>query len=544
VLCLGQAVLGQLSAADGWQATCAPSVLPDGVSHDTLSRGGAFRVWEPVPSVIRADGIDAFRLEVTVEAPMASVTLGDVSTFLITPEALPVPLRDDGLGEDRQAGDLVYTSGLFRYDTDVALPEFFWRDPDSPPGLFQSTIGTVFMLDQAGATTEFLLEPSIGLMDPGLAQSRYIKLNDVVQVSSHLINVRVDQRHVQRSLRLIDDTIASVTRRIYEQVPDDINFFTFFSIDKVELLPSDAQQNFFIGRHLRAQTDFSGTELPIMDETSAYDSAGTLLGINLLDGYGRGTTTSNATHELLHHWAAYVTDALLSEDGHYRSQSSAASLVGGFRWIDNGDGTYTRDCETGRNGAYRIPVLDLYFMGLVSADQVGTIWLSNPSDPLRCGDVITGPILPVSVDSVAAHYGERLPPPGVAPRAFRNAFVVASHNRFLNPTELAFYHTLAAHYAAPIPAGAPDPYVGDNWVSVERFFGAAATWRTDVPMRLDGDGDGDVDVLEYRVLKDCLTGPGEPARVSCARWDHDGDERIDLSDAAAFMQFFTGPEWR
>lgn len=183
-------------------------------------------------------------------------------------------------------------------------------------------------------------------------------------------------------------------------------------------------------------------------------------------------------------------------------------------------------------------------MGLTAADQVGTVWLSNPVDPLRCGDVIPEPIIPVPVDSVVAQYGERLPPPGVAPREFRLAFVVASNGRLLNPTELSFYHTLASHYAATVPLAKPDPYVGNNWVSVERFFGDAATWRTDVPMLLDSDGDGDVDVLEYRMLKDCLSGPTAPASINCARWDRNGDEDVDLFDVAGFMQFFTGSEWR
>jgi hypothetical protein len=51
----------------------------------------------------------------------------------------------------------------------------------------------------------------------------------------------------------------------------------------------------------------------------------------------------------------------------------------------------------------------------------------------------------------------------------------------LTATEHTFYEILAEYYATPVPAGEPDPYVGFNWVPVDRFFGEGTTWYADVP---------------------------------------------------------------
>ena len=72
------------------------------------------RGWEPIPGVIRNDGLETFRLEVDTNGPVLRVTLATVSAALIAPEATPVQLRDDGLGQDQVAGDCVYTAGPFR----------------------------------------------------------------------------------------------------------------------------------------------------------------------------------------------------------------------------------------------------------------------------------------------------------------------------------------------------------------------------------------------------------------------------------------------
>src|SRR5262249_23440150 len=158
-----------------------------------------------------------------------------------------------------------------------------------------------------------------------------------------------------------------------------------------------------------------------------------------------------------------------------------ASLVGGFRWIDNGDGTFTRDCSEGRNGAHHAPPLDEYMMGLIDGSAVGPLYAPVvQSISLECGEIITDYVT-VTIDDIQAVHGVRMPGPSDAHRDFALAFVAESHDRLLDPTEMTFYETLADHYTKTLAATDPDPYMAFNWPPVTRFFGEGTTWRSDMP---------------------------------------------------------------
>jgi hypothetical protein len=58
----------------------------------------------------------------------------------------------------------------------------------------------------------------------------------------------------------------------------------------------------------------------------------------------------------------------------------------------------------------------------------------------------------------------------------------------------------------------------------------------------DGDLDGDIDVDDYAMFLDCVTGPGRVDGLCDCRFldiDHDGD--VDFADYARLQQAFTGP---
>jgi len=501
------------------------------------------RHWACIPSVIRADGVESFRIEVTVNSGATDVSLGELSGFVDLGAPTSLDINDDGTGADRVAGDGVFTAGPFVYDTDMSFPDYFARDPSSPSGLFQASVVEVRWTDETGASAQFLLPPTVGLLRSELPVVRRIVPDANRSLSPHVLNLRTTGSPVQRTLRGLENALPGLTRQALGSIADRVDFLVFLSVDKVELVPSGAAQNFQAGRHLRVQTEFTGTALPVMDDSAAYGSSGSLLGINVLDGLGRGVRSANATRELLRHWSAYVPDTLLSLDGSYRPQSSAASLVGGFRWVRNRDGTYTRDCDVGRNGAYRAPPIDLYFMGLIEAADVAPIMLSDPDEPLECGATVTGPIIEVGIDTIMGSYGERLPRPAQAQRDFRIAFVVASEDRLLNKTELTFYDRLAEHYVSAVPPGDADPYLGDNWASIDRFFGESVRGRTELPLIDDADTDQDVDRDDFAVLAGCVDGPAARARVECTPWDRDEDGRVSLADVALFALFFTGSDW-
>ena len=54
------------------------------------------RGWECIPGVIRDDGVETFRVEVTVSSAVNGVTLDAISVFLSPPETPPVTLRSPG----------------------------------------------------------------------------------------------------------------------------------------------------------------------------------------------------------------------------------------------------------------------------------------------------------------------------------------------------------------------------------------------------------------------------------------------------------------
>jgi len=99
--------------------------------------------------------------------------------------------------------------------------------------------------------------------------------------------------------------------------------------------------------------------------------------------------------------------------------------------------------------------------------------------------------------------------------------------------------------------------VGENiGVEIRPFAGEFGNWNLD-NARLsadcgtgfafgDVDADGDVDLTDYAVVAECVTGPQNgPAPASCPpcafeRSDSDADGDVDLRDVAVFLSGFTG----
>jgi len=330
------------------------------------------RGWETIPNVIRDDGVDSFHLEVNVNGPVAAVTLDSVSALLTTSGPASLRLRDDGQGGDRVSGDFIYTSDPIRYNTAFPLPAFYMDDPSSPAGLYSATVGRVNIEALDGTITHYLTDPAVGILGSGIPAASMVALSPNIQVSSHLINIRTSTQETQRLLRDLGGNPRNITNPIYQVLPDEFDFFLFFSTNKIELVPATSTVNFTAGLHYHVQTNYTGTGLNLFNDSASYGSSGRLLAVNALDAYSRGITSQNATHELLHQWGAYISPSFGLSDGvHYQPKSSVGSLLGGFQWIDNGNGSFMRNCAEGRNAAHHASELDKYMMGLTDGTQVG-----------------------------------------------------------------------------------------------------------------------------------------------------------------------------
>lgn len=449
--------------------------------HSTSALPAGSRGWECIPGVIRGDGVETFRLEVDVNGPAQSVRLTNIPPFVLAPSAEPVLLHDDGLNSDLVAGDGVWTAGPFRYNLGLSFPSFYADDASSPAGLYDIGLGVLKIEESGGALTEFLLPPSVGLLRPDIPVAAIIQSTADRVVSRHLVNLQSQDRVTQRFIRFLGADIADLTRRVYETLPDVFDFLLFFSNEKIERTPRTASENFIAGLHAHVQTNYTGTGLTPNSDAAHYGSAGHLLSVNILDTHQRGVVGNNATHELTHQWASYTSSSLGLNDGtgHYHFLTSVGSLVGGFAWTDNGNGTFTRDCNEGRNGAHHASPLDLYMMGAIPDTEVPAQHLSLlPGSPV-CDQVIDSYNTTTVADIQAVH-GSRTPAPGSAQHDFGLAFVIESRGRLLNATERTFYDRLAEHYTSILPAQAADPYVGFNWPTITRFFGHGTTWTTDI----------------------------------------------------------------
>jgi hypothetical protein len=445
------------------------------------------RGWESIPNAIRMNGTDSFRVEVDVGGAVRAVTLDPFSIYLLPPSAGTVVLHDDGLDGDRVAGDFIYTSGAFRYDTSKTFEnDFFQGDPNSPAGVHIEDVGDIKVEELDGTISTFLVRPAVGLLRADLPLAPSVNVTSNIQVTDHLINISTDAHATQRTLRGPANVMYQVTKPIYDQFRDTSDFFMFFSTNKIEELPSQTSSgNFNAGVYLDAKVDYAGTGRDPFDNTAFYGSDGRLQGLNLLDTYQRGIWAANATHELVHQWSAYIDPALgvTEGDGHYDNHSSAGSLVGGFQWTPNDDGSYTIQYDEGRNGATHASAIDLYMMGLLDPSEVDPILaysgLFKPLDnPIVQANEIT---TTVTMDDIIAQDGVRTPGPDAAQRDFNLAFVAESNNRMLTPVELTFYEIFAAFYTKPIAEGQPDPRVDYGWTPITRFFGHGTTWSSATP---------------------------------------------------------------
>lgn len=433
--------------------------------------------WAMIPSVIRNNGTDTFRIEVDASGAVSNVL--DLLAYGGTKAlsgATTIQLKDDGLNGDRIAGDKIYTSELLYVPTNT-FPLYINTDTNGPAGLTFTGAGLIRIIKLDGTTNDFIVGPAVGIINPAITNVPMIQLGSNIVITPHIVNVRSTEPIAQEGMRT-DSDIYDLFLPIYQLLPDAVDFFFVFSTTHVES-GTDRSANFIAGQHWPVRSTISGIGTGTYNLTTNYGSAGRLQGINLLDTDARGIYSGNATHELLHQWGASIDPALgISDGAHYLSSSSVGSLIGGFQWTTNSQGRFVINCNEGRNGATHVSFLDKYMMGLIASNQLPTQFAGGP---FNCGGIITATNATVTASNIIKSAGSRIPGPSAAQRNFSLGFITETCNRFLTPTEATFFDILAAHYTKVLSNGTPDPYVGFNWAPISRFFAEGTTWSTFSP---------------------------------------------------------------
>jgi hypothetical protein len=440
-----------------------------------------FRAWECVPSVILNDGIDSFRLEVDVNGTVGNVLWAGLSGTSVATESgtNTVWLRDDGLAEDRVAGDGVYTSERCRYRTSYQFPGTQNNSTNTPAGIYFERAGQLTVIETNGAQNTFLIAPSFAILNTNVAPVETVILETNIQISPYLVNLITTNREGQLDLRH-SSTPTPLTSTFYHAFPDAFDFLLFFTSDHIEVLPQSASANFISGTFYPVVNKTQGIGEPVFDFSGTYGSTGRLLGLALLDTMERGIGTSvNVTHELSHQWSAYLSSSLgiTTGDGHWHRNSGMDSVLGGlYKPTASTNNSFLRTCNP--SDYFDATPLDKYLMGLVSTSAVPPVVLSSNILAINCGAAITNLAAPVTISNIVALHGAREPSWTNSQKQFRLGFVCCSLGRLLTATEMKFYNLLAAHYVKNQPGAHPN--LSEGWVSVTSFFGEGTTWSADI----------------------------------------------------------------
>lgn len=460
-------------AADYGRATHAllPASLPDFA-----------QAMEATPSVVRDDGVSVFHVRYAANRTVSSIRLTNI--FIFTP-AIDLNLYDDGTNGDEVAGDRIYTSRALTLVPGLAAQHFQF-DPRAPVGLALYDLSAeVIELD--GATSGFLVAPSLGVLATDIPLREVKNLGATFQATEHFFNQHSQDIDVQTPLRAWGGDLGVVTREFYRHFGDDYDFFMLWSLDKLEAKTPLSFENFVAGRYWNVQTDYTGSALIPWNQSAAYGSGGRLLGIAVIDQGHRGLYGNNLAHELTHQWAAFTSSSLgLQEDfAHWAPRTSVGSVVGGYEWLDNEDGTFTVNAEIGRGGLFEMAPLDRYFAGFIGPESVPPIRVARAGVPLQHGYVVQPDEIErtLTVEDIITVHGPRSPGPAMSRKEFRVAVGTVSHGRLLSAEEMTFYDILAEAAFRPLEPGEPLPRLDQGFPTLSGYFGPGTELRGELLAR-------------------------------------------------------------
>jgi hypothetical protein len=389
------------------------------------------------PSVIPAGSTAPLLVEVEVNGTPSSVTVDFNPAGTVTSS---VPLRNDGSGGDRIAGDRTYTAQL------PVAPILAARTADDVQRVF---IGFLNLFNGETRVSRGNLFVDVYTSDVGTYP--VVRLSQFVQATSRLVNIH-DPTFT------LTNQATRVTQEFYRWFRDDYDVLNIVS----------EPLRFQNRSHAVIKNRVSGIGLSISDNAAAYGSAGRLVGISnfpiptFYDGAETGFI-----HELGHQWINHLNVQPFAPGIPHWPLSSMAGGVMGFSIGGTGGQGGTFACtivEDGRGvvlnarpGAPAYNDIDLYLMGLMPASQVrGQIVFADQAaaGQLTCsGQVFSGAVIRVGANDIVNAVGPRVPPYGEAPTRFRLATILVTRNGLASPEMMSLYSWMSerAEWRARVP---------------------------------------------------------------------------------------------
>ena len=147
------------------------------------------------------------------------------------------------------------------------------------------------------------------------------------------------------------------------------------------------------------------------------------------------------------HWNEYVhTPAMFPVWPAYSSASyPEGSVMGSQVWVENGDGTFTKT-GGGIPVATGLSALDLYVLGMLSADEVPDTFLLTDVRETGDRDTVRATKVPVRIEDVVAAMGPRVPSAEDSRKEFRLGFYLL-HPDDRPPRADLLAHARALHAA-------------------------------------------------------------------------------------------------
>ncbi|HPI67438.1 MAG TPA: hypothetical protein PKZ16_02775 [bacterium] len=206
------------------------------------------------------------------------------------------------------------------------------------------------------------------------------------------------------------------------QVAFDFYDFNLDVYDFLFIFDNFSPESKIIAEHHLVTNQINGIQKPIFTAEVQYGSLGKLKGvINMFNinshsfnsASEKNITLNNILHELLHQWSGTFvffndknkTDASLYDEKskHWSNYVNFVSPLGGYGWVDNGNGTFTQSYVDQR---IKLSNLDLYGMGLMPLRGIGELFYLIPDNSLITNTISGKKVIvdPVSLKNAMGHW--------------------------------------------------------------------------------------------------------------------------------------------